>query len=202
MKPMKLKLAGTSPYARKVRVLAIELGLLDELELETVAMSIGKSDPGVVAQNPLGKIPVLEIEGGYALYDSCVICEYLSARAGDSSWFPALGPARWDALRLQALADGMMEAGQLIRAEATRPEGMSQEPLRQWQLLKIERSFAYLERNPPTGNDIGAIAVASALSWLNVRFPELGWHPRMPNLARWYDTFAQRPSFTSTMPKV
>ena len=66
----------------------------------------------IVAHNPLGKIPTLIPDEGAALYDSRVICEYLNALAkGDL--IPQPGPARWNVLAEQSLADGIMDAAVL-----------------------------------------------------------------------------------------
>ncbi len=135
---------------------------------------------------------------GMALFDSTVICEFLSAKAGDTSWFPPAGPARWHALRLNALANGMLEAAQLARFEGSRPENVRYTKWSDAQLGKVKRGFAFLESNLPADADIGAIAVACAIGWLDFRFPELAWREQAPKLAAWFEKFSQRPSFSTT----
>ncbi|MGI9449498.1 MAG: glutathione S-transferase N-terminal domain-containing protein, partial [Geminicoccaceae bacterium] len=107
---MKLHFAIASPYVRKVRVVAMELGLDDRIELLNRAMTPVSEEEELNADNPLGKIPCLITDGGQALYDSRVICEYLDSQAAGESVFPDDGDARWTALRRQALADGILDA--------------------------------------------------------------------------------------------
>src|SRR5262247_3284886 len=114
---MKLRYSTTSPFVRKVHVLAIETGLIDRIELvKTVT-----TDPDLARHNPLNKVPAVELDDGSVLYDSRVICEYLDAMAG-GKLFPPAGQARWTALRRQALADGMVDAAILRMIESKRPE--------------------------------------------------------------------------------
>jgi len=120
---MKLHYNPASPYVRKVRVLAIETGLMERIELVPEKVSPVDPNPDVVADNPVGKIPALVTDEGDALYDSRVICEYLDALHGGTRMFPERGEARWSALRRQALADGMLDAAVITRYEtAMRPK--------------------------------------------------------------------------------
>ena len=119
---MKLQYGSNSPFVRKVAILIEELGLTKRVERMPITLSPYDPGPAVTAINPLGKIPVLVVEDGYALFDSIVICEYLCSVALDTTWFPPTGPARWTALRNNAIADGMLEAGQSMRLESLRPE--------------------------------------------------------------------------------
>src|SRR6202000_1280263 len=106
--PMKLRYSLNSPFVRKVVVHAIETGLNSRVE-EVPAQT---TDPasGLTHENPLGKIPSLTLDDGSHLYDSPVICEYIDPLHAGEKMFPAAGPARWTALRRQALADGIMDA--------------------------------------------------------------------------------------------
>lgn len=182
---MKLTFSPNSPYVRKVVILAHELGLADRIERLPTSLSLYDPNPVVSALNPLCKIPVLTTDSGEDLFDSIVICEYLSALAGDHTWFPAAGTKRWAALRANAVADGMLEAAQLSRAESTRPEGVRYDKWAEVQLGKVTRGIAYFDGNLPSDGDIGGIAVASALGWLDFRFADLGWRQTAPNLAAW-----------------
>ena len=134
------------------------------------------------------------------LFDSIVACEYLSTMAEDSTWFPPAGPTRWQALRMNALADGLLEAGQLVRLEEGRPEAFRYQKWIDAQTAKMKRALDSLNRHLPAEQDIGAIAVSCALSWLDLRFPALSWRGHSPRLAQWADTFGQRASFVATQP--
>src|SRR6185437_4887670 len=118
---MKLRHNPSSPYVRKVMVVAHELGLAGRIELLSTAVSPVETNATLAAENPLMKIPALTTDDGQVLFDSPVICEYLDSVAG-GKLFPAVGPARWTALRQQALGDGILDALILCRYETTRPE--------------------------------------------------------------------------------
>lgn len=200
---MKLYTAGASPFGRKVKVAAHELGLIDRLEIANETVSPVAPSEAVARANPLGKIPCLVLDDGTALYDSRVICEHLDLLGG-GRLFPPEGRARLRALTLQALADGLMDAGVSARYETFfRPE-----PLR-WagwvaaQKLKITRALDRLEADAAALgglDDIGAIAVACALGYLDFRFPDDAWRDRRAALASWYEGVAERPSMQATRP--
>jgi len=195
---MKLKYSPNSPYVRKIVVIGIELGIDEKIVRETLTLSPYEPNPDVTAINPLGKIPVLVDDSGFSMFDSTVACEYLSASVGDQQWFPKNGRARWHALRCNALANGMLEAAQLVRFESTRPEPYRYEKWIEAQLGKITRGFDFLESNLPAQDDIGAVAVSCAIGWLDFRFPELAWRDKCPALTAWFEEFSKRPSFSNT----
>ena len=199
---MKLYFSPASPYARKVRVSALELGLAERIELLPVTLSPVSPNAQLREHNPLGKIPALLTDSGEALYDSPVICEYLDALAGGGRLWPAGGPARWRALRRQALADGITDAAVLVRYEQTvRPEALRWNEWIEGQRLKIRTALAVLESESLEGPlDIGAISIACALGYLDLRFPEERWRDHQPHLANWFAALAQRPSLASTAP--
>ncbi len=198
---MKLRYSGTSPFVRKVLVTAIELGLDKRIERVPTNPSDPASDLG--KENPLGKVPSLQLDDGIALYDSAVICEYLDSLAGNR-FHPASGPARWTALRREALADGIMDAGVLVRGEILRPAGEQSAGFAAKQKGKMAKALDSLEGEADKfgeGLDIGLIAIASALGYVDFRFAADKWRQSRPKLARWYDRFAQRPSMLATAPK-
>lgn len=196
---MKLWYSKTSPFARKTLVVALELGLGQRLELQAVEPATLEQQ--VSGDNPLGKIPCLITDDGERLYDSPVICEYLDVGFGGGRLCPAAGAARWAALTLQALADGIMDAAVLCRYEALRPEGERSAGWAARQTGKILRALDGLEATPPDGPaSIGQIALACALGYLDFRMPELAWRDSRPKLARWYDIIAERPALMATAP--
>ena len=198
---MKLRYSGTSPFVRKVLVLAIELGLDKKIERQPTNPNDAASD--LAKQNPLVKVPSLQLDDGSSLYDSPVICEYLDSLAGNK-FHPANGPARWTALRRQALADGIMDAGVLGRGEFLRPAGEKSEGFITRQKAKMANALDALEAEAEKlgdGLDIGLIAIASALGYVDFRYAAENWRAKRPKLARWYDRFARRPSMQATAPK-
>lgn len=200
---MKLHYSQTSPYVRKALVLALETGLADRLERVTRAPNPVGADAGLNQANPLGKIPALETDDGQVLYDSPVVCEYLDTLHDGPRLFPA-DASRWDALRRQALADGILDAAVLIRYETwLRPEALRWNEWVSGQRGKIERALDALEHDVARWRerlDIGVITTGCALGYLDFRFDDLGWRSRCPQLAAWYAEFSQRPSMTGTAP--
>lgn len=200
---MKLHYNPASPYVRKVRVLALETGLMGDIELAKVTLTPTGPDADVCADNPIGKIPTLSRDDGSAIYDSRVICEYLDSRHGGTPMFPEAGEARWTAVRLQALADGILDAAVGTRYETfLRPEALRWSHWVDAQMAKIRRSLDALE-NESFGErvDIGTISVACALGYLDFRYPDEGWRDARPNLAKWFEKFSQRPSMSETRPE-
>lgn len=199
---MKLYYAGASPFVRKVRVLAIETGLMDRLDIARVAMTPVGPDADLCADNPIGKIPTLVRDDGSTLYDSRVICEYLDGLHDGVRMFPQSGEARWTALRRQAMADGICDAAVGTRYETfLRPENFRWQEWVDAQMQKVRRSLDALEGESLADTlDIGTIAIACALGYLDFRFSNEGWRESRPGLAAWYETFAARPSMGETIP--
>ena len=193
-----LRYSPASPYARKIRIAADLLGLSERIEI--AAANAADPADSLRRQNPLGKIPTLILEDGAALYDSRVIAEYLDHLAGGGRLIPADPSARFTALRLQALGDGVNDAALLIRYESfSRPEALRYGEAIALQQGKIDRALAALEAAPPTGAvDIGHIAVACALGYLDLRFAG-EWRGNHPTLIAWLEKFARAvPAFEAT----
>lgn len=199
---MKLYFNPASPYVRKVRVTAHELGLTGKIELISISLTPVSPHDGLRHSNPIGKIPALILDDGSALYDSPVICEYLDALAGGNRIFPAPGPARWTALRRQALADGIMDAAVLTRYEqAVRPQELRWQQWSDAQFLKIRTTLDALEQEALEGTfDIGTISIACALGYLDLRFAGEGWRTSRPRLAASLAAVSQRPSLIASAP--
>lgn len=195
---MKLYGNTASPFARKCRVIAHELGL----QLKDIR-TLPAQDEDFRRINPLGKIPALVLDDGSVLIDSPVICEYLNHLGGgkffpgDSVWRSSGG--RWKALGLQALGDGLADAAVayivLGRADP------SPAAYRARQMAAVHATLDVLERSkfadPPT---IGEIAVACAIGYVEFRLPDLDWKPSRPKLAAWYDKFSEYPAMKATAP--
>ncbi|NQU69595.1 MAG: glutathione S-transferase N-terminal domain-containing protein [Rhodospirillales bacterium] len=196
-----LRMAVASPFVRKVRIAAAILGLDGDIKLDP--SDTQDNNDSILQQNPLGKIPALILEDGRVLYDSRVIVEYLDAVAGGGKLIPTQIDARFEALRVQALGDGIADAAILIVYETRfRPD---QAPNENWlarQRGKNERALDSLEAAPPSIDpvDVGAIAVACALGYLDFR-KQVDWRARNPGLISWVDDFAAAvPSHYETRP--
>jgi glutathione S-transferase len=195
---MKLFYAPTSPFARKVRVAAAELSLTDRIELVPINPW---ADAALRAHNPLAKVPTLIRDDGEALFESSVICEYLDHLAG-GGLFPAPGEARWGALLRQGVADGISTAAGRLYADERRPATERSESVMQRQVAAIEAGLDRLEQGArelsPELADIGAIAAACALGYLDFRWPERDWRPGRDGLARWLAGVSRRASMVIT----
>ncbi len=192
--------APPSPFGRKVKIAAALLGLSDRIKIE--ATDTNKADGPLRTQNPLGKIPTLVLDDGTTLFDSRVILEYLDHLAGGAQIIPREANARFAALRLQALCDGVLDASILRVYEARfRPEEHRLQSWLDYQAEKVKRAFDVLEKNPPQLDplpDVGQITLACALGYQDLRF-QGRWRDTYPRLVQWHDRFAaQVPSFAAT----
>ncbi len=196
---MLLHYSPASPYARKVRMCIHQLGL--EEQVKTVVTNPWDT-PDFHAVNPLGKIPALVRDDGRVLYDSPVICEYLAFLAGDEQLFPALGDERWEALRLQALADGMADAAVRWVVDGRLPEDEQSPTMLRRQQQALTASLVLLEQMnlPVQPVTIGDWAVVAAVGYIHFRQVCMGWEEAYPSLAEWWERVQQHPAVVATDP--
>jgi len=197
---MKIAYSAASPYVRKVMACAIARGLNDKIERWTV----GSTDPALLPFNPLSKVPSFVADDGMMLYDSPVICEYLDSIGSAPRLFPAAGPARWNALRQQALGDGILDASQPRRREIALPQDDGRKAYIDLQRGKVSRAIDVLEKEAGTFGDlktIGEITIGCALGYLDFRFANEPWRPGHPQLDAWYARVVKLPPLAETMPK-
>ena len=196
---MKLFYSPASPYARKVLACAITREIDDRID--KLPCNPNESPPELLAWNPLSKVPCLVTDDGLALFDSPVICEYLDSRGDALPVFPGHGPARWRALKLQAMGDGILDASVPRRWEMLKP---AEEGRTAWiarQKAAVDRTLDALEADPPHRMpDIGSIAVACALGYLDFRFAAQPWRPAHLKLAAWFEAFSDNPGIAQTIP--
>lgn len=201
---MKIYYTPTSPFVRKVLVCARELGLEDRIETELLRPTPTKADPTLSKANPVNKIPALVLEDGSTLYDSPVICEYLQTLAPERALVAASGAERWRVLRLQALCDGVLDAGILhFYEKAHRPNNLWWDPWLEGQQEKALQGLDALEREVAHFGatvDLAQICAGVTLGWLEFRnvFGDIRANRR--DLFHWYDEFAKRPSMVATVP--
>lgn len=198
---MKLYYSSTSPFVRKVNVFAIEVGL--DKNIEWVSTNPWQAEDKLTAENPLSKIPTLVTDDGQIIYDSRVICEYLDTLHDGNKLHPQSGAARWEALRLQALADGILESGIARFLEKKRVAELQSNDWDTLQKKSVERGLDSLEISASdwsTKLDIGALSIACVLGWLDFRFADEDWRVNRPKLDSWFKTFSIRPSMVKTVP--
>ena len=193
---MILRSAPASPFGRKVKIVAALLGIkLTMVDADTLSET-----DSIRRENPLGKIPTLLLDDGTALYDSRVIVEYLDHLAGGARVIPSEPAARFRVLTLQALADGITDAALLQVYEGRfRPEERRDAAWLAHQSGKVERGLqALVGATPDTAPDVGTVALACLLGYLDLRFAG-AWRTQAPRLVTWLDDFAAGcPAFEAT----
>lgn len=201
---MKLLYSVTSPYARKVRIVAAE----KKLELEIVPSDPWVINPELLAANPLGKVPALITDDGWSLFDSRVIVEYLDGLSPVHRLIPDGSRDRILVKRWEALADGLLDAALTARLESMRPdqnESSAKQITRQRDKISValtEMSRGLADNAYCAGNalSLADIAVGCTLGYLDFRFPDIAWASAHPNLAKLYKKLSARASFKSTEP--
>lgn len=200
---MKLIASLTSPFARKVRVVAAE----KHIDYELVVDIPWNPDTRVPQYNPLGKVPVWVLEDGKTLFDSRVIVEYLDSVSPVGHLLPREPRPRILVKRWEALADGVCEAAALIFLERKRPPEQQSQDWIERQMSKIYAALEMMsqdlgEHEWCTGEffNLSDIATGCALGYLEFRFPEIDWRQRYPNLAALHERLMLRPSFRDTVP--
>lgn len=205
---MLLRTSPFSPFVRMALIAIDALGLTDRVR--TQPATVMPPDPELARQNPLGKIPVLALDDGRTLYDSRVIIDYLDHVAGGGLIIPP-GAERYEALSVQALAIGILEAAVLQVYESRyRPEERRHQAWVDAQAAKAAAGLAAFEASPPPQPgvschgrpDVGQIALACALGYLDLRF-DGAWRQSHPRLVNWLDAFGKAvPAFEATRPTV
>ncbi len=197
---MKLHYSPASPYVRKVLICATSRGI--DSRIERVACNPNASPAALLADNPLSKVPTLVTDDGMALFDSPVICEYLDSLGDALPMFPEHGAARWRALKLQAMGDGILDACVPRRMEMQRPQDEGRAGVVARMRAAVERTLDALEADPPhKAVDIGSIAVACALGYLDFRFPQQPWRETRPRLSAWFAAFSEDPAVAASAPR-
>ena len=200
---MKLRYTTTSPYVRKVTALALETGL--DSRIERVSTNPWDPETDLSDQNPLGKVPALLLDDGQVFVDSNFICEYLDSLHDGPRLFPEEGAARWQALRRLQFANGILEASVLCFVETgRRPEALRWPAWIERQSGKVNRTLDLLESEAAALEgplDIGKLALAIALDYVDFRVPELAWREGRDALESWHREISKRPSLASTKPR-
>ena len=201
---MKLTFSPASPFARKVRIAAIETGLIDKIELVPAAVVPGQANEEYSKITPLKKLPVLILDNGDVILDSYVIVEYLDELAGGGKLIPKSGPERWKVKSDHSLLQAMLDSMLLCRYEAlVRPE-----PLR-WQAWSDDHwnrawsGMARFENKPDVLSgpfNIAQIGLVCVLGYADFRFADCGWRKAYPKLDAFHQKMMERPSVKISVP--
>ena len=201
---MKLTFSPASPFARKVRIAAIELGSIDKIEFVATTVVPGQPNDEYSRITPLKKLPALILENGDVVLDSYVIVEYLDELAGGGKLIPPSGPNRWKVKSDHSLLQGMLDSMLLCRYEKmVRPQGS------QWQAWHDDhwnRAWSGMARFDKHAEvlsrplDIVQIALTCVLGYADFRFADCGWRKAYPNLDAFYQRMLSRPSVKISVP--
>jgi glutathione S-transferase len=201
---MKLIGSPASPFARKVRIVLAEKKIDYDFEAQD---PWGDGSP-IWEQNPLAQVPVLLLEDGTTVFDSRVIVEFLDNASPLAKLIPASNRERMEVKRWEALADGVLDAGILVRRERQRPPKQKSDQWIDRQMKKVDAGLQMMARDlggnawcAGNGYSLADIAVGACLGWLAFRFPEMRWQDELANLARHYAKLCERPSFAETSPR-
>jgi glutathione S-transferase len=200
---MKLTFSPASPFARKVRIAAIELGLVDKIEFVPSTVAPGTPNDEYSRITPLKKLPVLILNTGEVILDSYVIVEYLNELAG-GNLIPDYGPKRWQTKTDHSMLQGMLDSMLLCRYEKmVRPQGLQWQAWyddhwnRAWSGMARFAARADVLSGPLTIAQIGLVCV---LGYADFRFADCGWRKAYPKLDAFYQKMLERPSVKISAP--
>jgi glutathione S-transferase len=201
---MKLTYSPASPFARKVRIAAIELGLIDKIELLPTTVVPGQPNDDYSRITPLKKLPVLILDHGEVILDSYVIVEYLDELAGGNRLIPASGAARWKAKSEHSMLQGMLDSMLLCRYEAmVRPEGLRWKTWSDDHWHRAWMGMARFDQQPDLMSrpfDIVSIGLVCVLGYADFRFADCGWRKAYPKLDAFHQKMLERESVRISVP--
>ena len=202
---MKLTFSPGSPFARKVRIAAIELGLIDKIELTPASVAPTQKNEAYSHDiSPVRKLPALILDDGNVIVDSYVITEYLDELAGGGKLIPASGPARWKVKSEHSMLQGMTDAMLLCRYEVgVRPKEFLWQAWYDDQWDRAWQGLTRFENHPDILTrpmDAAQIALVCVLGYADFRFPDCGWHKAFPKLDAFHNKMLQRESVKISVP--
>jgi glutathione S-transferase len=201
---MKLTYSPASPFARKVRIAAIELGLIDRVEFVPTTVAPGQPNDEYSRITPLKKLPVMILDNGDLILDSYVIVEYLDELAGGNRLIPASGAARWKVKSEHSMLQGMLDSMLLCRYEAmVRPEALRWKAWSDDHWHRAWMGMARFERQPDLMSrpfDIVSIGLVCVLGYADFRFADCGWRKAYPKLDAFHQKMLERESVKISVP--
>lgn len=200
---MRLLYTPNSPYARKVRIVAIE----KHIEIEKQQVDLSAPDCPVIQYNPLGKVPVLVLDDDESFYDSRVIVQFLDHRTPVGKLIPTEHSSRIAVLRWESLADGVCDAAVAAMLEKRKPLAQQAQATIDKQMGKVfsgleamNQAIAKKKWCVDETFSLADIALGCCLGYIDLRHSEMNWQEKYPNLAKHYSILVKRPSFKDTAP--
>lgn len=199
---MKLYNSAVAPNPRRVRVFLAEKGI----EVPTVDVDIAKSEnrqPDFLAKNPLGGVPILELDDGTIIAESTAICRYFEETKPEP---PLMGlDARDRAIVEMWLRRIEFEVAFPIMQTFRNTHDFFKGRIPQvpeWGAVCKKRAIQQmawldgeLSDRPFVAGDRYTIADITLLIGIDFgRVSEIRIDPEHKNLARWYGEVSSRPS--------
>ena len=199
---MKLYITPGSPYARMARIVVMERGLSQRVEV--IAAQTRLANSPYYRINPSGRVPYLVRDDGVGMEESALICDYLDQLDGKPLFSLPAGEAGWEARRLEALARSMLDGIAVWGREMARPENERSPTTVRHESDRSRRMADVWEKEILHPWMQGALNMAQITLGCGLgfeaRFPDLRWRADHLRLVSWYDRFAARPSFVATVP--
>jgi len=199
---MKLYVTFTSPYARLARILVLEKGLEDRVEI--VAAKTRVADSPYYQINPSGRVPYLIDDSGVGMEDSQIICAYLDSLDGKPRFHDPQRQTDWAYQRLEFAARNMCEGICVWVREMARPAGERSPTVLAHEVTRAQRMADVFEARvtdplmlgPP---NMARLTLAVALDVGRRRgFGDLT--DGRPQLAAWMRSISELPSMQRTAP--
>lgn len=192
---MKLLYTKRSPFARKVRVIALE----KSINLELVDEDLQNKSSRLLDANPLGKVPTLVLDNGQTVYDSPVICQYLDALNDKNLMIPKDAQKRLEVLKWEAFSDDLMVVAINVYMEKIRHPSDFNKGFVISQENNITAAYGFIEAHLDGLKEfnLASVAVASAIGYIHFRLPQFKVQGK---LAQWFEEINQRPSMQQTVP--
>lgn len=183
-------------------IFAHETGLAGRITCERTVVAPAKPNADLMRFNPLNKLPTLITDDGTVLYDSRVIVEYLDREHEGRRRIPEAGDARLEALRMQALCDGILDFLLVGLSERARPEAQQSSVLKEALEIKFRTAFDALEQEAGRLDidrfGLSEIAASAVVGYADFRYSAERWRDGRPNLAAFSESIAARPSVVAT----
>jgi glutathione S-transferase len=203
---MRLFYSAGSPFARIVRIALLESGLdghVTKQEIDRATLYSPESD--VLAVNPVGRVPTLELDDGTILTESKLILDYIAAISPRSPLLPRDGSDGWRTLAEAGQAWGLLESVVTWVRAVAQTESQRTTVVVSSEATRANRAADALEMAVTNGAYAGPlnaaqIVLGAALGLIEPRLPVWKWRDGRPNLSRWFDAIAVRPSFQATAP--
>lgn len=192
---MKLLYTKRSPFARKVRVVALEKGI----KLDLIDENLQEKSAQLKKANPVAKIPTLILDNGQIYYDSKVIVQYLEYVKLSPRVIPNDPLKRLEVLKWEAMADDLVTVAINAYMEKIRHPQDFNAAFVASQETAIKDAYAGIEARLDELKELhlGSINVACAIGYIYFRLPHLKVEGK---LAAWFDAISKRPSMMETVP--